>query len=308
MIPFSSALWLEASPHVLSKLKLPHLMGLLQRLTPVGTHGSDEYSLSTPFESALAHAFGWHGKDGCLPWAAHAAQLDGIDVGTLPWGQLSPVHWHVASDHISLTDPAHLNLSAEKAHILFESMRALFESAHWRLVWGAPTRWYVAHESLQGLPCASLERAIGRNIDLWMPNQPQGEAFRTLQSEAQMLLYQHPLNDERLNLGALPINSLWLSGCGRQQPVGSVGGLMVNESLREPCLAQNEAAWCAAWETLDASVLLDALERVKQGQAFKLTLIGERQARSFELGKPKWWMRLNPFATQPALQPLMEAL
>jgi hypothetical protein len=308
MIPFSSALWSQAHPQLLRKLKLPHLTKLLQRLTSVAVHGTDEYSLSTPFERALAHAFGWQGKDGCLPWAARAAQLDGLDVGALPWGQLTPVHWHVASDHISLADPAQLNLSAEKSHGLFESMRGLFESAGWRMVWGAPTRWYVAHESLQGLPSASIDRAVGRNIDLWMPNHPQGEAFRTLQSEAQMLLYQHRINDERVSRGALPVNSFWLSGCGRLQPVSQLGGLILNESLREPLMAQNETAWCAAWETLDACVVADALERVKQGQAFKLTLVGERQARSFEPGHIKWWQRLTPLMSQPALLPLMESL
>ena len=116
---------------------------------------------------------------------------------------------------MSLPDPHNLHLSAQESHTLFEAVRPLFETEGWVMAWGAPARWYAAHDSLDGLPCASIDRVIGRNIDLWLPPTPQARLIRRLQNEVQMLLYQQPLNDARVGQGALPVNSFWLSGCGR---------------------------------------------------------------------------------------------
>ena len=240
-----------AAPHserglaALRSLKLTHLSRLLGRLRATQTLGSDEYSLTPPHELAHAQALGWQADDGCYPWAARQAARDGIATGDLAWGLLTPVHWHVGADHVSLPDPANLHLSAQESHALFEAVKPLFESEGWAMAWGAPLRWYAAHESLATLPAASLDRVVGRNIDLWMPSTPAARLIRRLQNEVQMLLYQQPLNDHRVGLGALPVNSFWLSGCGRAQPEAA-GALQVAEGLRGPALGSDWAAWAEA--------------------------------------------------------------
>ena len=259
-----------AAPHserglaALRSLKLPHLSRLLGRLRPTECLGHDEYSLTPPHELAHAQALGWQADDGCFPWAARQAARDGIDTGTQAWGLLTPVHWHVGADHVSLADPHNLFLSAQSSHTLFEAVAPLFLEEGWQIAWGAPTRWYVSHESLADLPSASIDRAIGRNIDLWMPVHPQARLVRRLQNEVQMLLYQHPLNDERVNQGALPVNSFWLSGCGRFQPERPQPGRVLDERLRAPMLAEDWAAWAEALQALDAGPVFGVMtERVR---------------------------------------------
>ncbi|MEO8059616.1 MAG: hypothetical protein ABI671_14975, partial [Burkholderiales bacterium] len=214
LIPFATALS-EASSHVLRDLHLPNLAGLLARLTPATLDAGDEYSLSPPHERALAVAWGWRGEDGALPFAAHAAVADGVDVGELAWGLVTPAHWHIGRDHVTLADPAALQFTAAESRAAFEAVRELFESEGFALRWGAPLRWYAAHESLAGLPCAALDRVIGRNVDLWIRHgaafQSQARLVRRLQSEVQLLLYPHALNEEREQRGALTLNSFWLS-------------------------------------------------------------------------------------------------
>ena len=61
---------------------LPALDALVARWAEVGRDSGDEDSLSPPHERAMAAALGLHGADGCLPWAAHLAERDGIAVGT----------------------------------------------------------------------------------------------------------------------------------------------------------------------------------------------------------------------------------
>src|SRR5690606_32533548 len=130
----------------------PCLARLLARLGPGVIDSGDEYSLSPPQERALARALGLAGADGTLPWAARHAAEDGIETLDLAWGELTPVHWHVGTDQVTLVDPAQLGLDDAASHALLEAVRPLFESEGFVLAWGAPTRWYVAHESLSQLP------------------------------------------------------------------------------------------------------------------------------------------------------------
>src|SRR5690606_1791403 len=107
LIPFASALS-EAAIHTLRDLPLPQLQKLLTLLAPAARCGDDEYTLTPPHERALADALGLHGEDGRLPWAARQARLDGLAVGDQAWGLLTPVHWAVGRDQVTLLDPAAL--------------------------------------------------------------------------------------------------------------------------------------------------------------------------------------------------------
>lgn len=325
LIPFASA----ASPPaqaVLRDLPLPRLGRLLRRLAPlpdIPPQGEgDEYSLSPPHERALAEAWGWQGSDGALPFAAHAAAGDGIDTGVKAWGLMTPVHWLVGRDSITLTDPASLQLGDEESHALFDAVRTLFESEGFEMRWAAPTRWYLQHEGLADLPCASLDRVLGRNVDLWLqppagvsePVRAELRRMRRLQNEFQMLLYPHPLTEARDARGQPAVNSFWLSGCGRRQ-AADVAAVQVDERLRAPLLAEDWAAWAEAWRALDDEVLAPLAARAKQGEPVRLTLCGERRAQAFgnraadSQSPPSFLQRLKSrWTRKPATPALLESL
>jgi hypothetical protein len=299
MIPFASACAEPASP-VLRDLSLPTLGRLLQRMTPVQRDEADEYSLNPPHERALAAAWGWTGEPGALPFAARAAAADGLAVSELPWGLLTPVHWQVGREHITLADPAALGLDAAESQAILEAVRELFESEGFTLVWGAAGRWYAAHPSFEGLATASLDRVIGRNVDLWLQGSHQARLVRRLQNEVQMLLYNHPLNDAREARGLRPVNSFWLSGCGRFQPQQPPDTLQVDERLRAPLLADDWAAWAEAWRALDAGPLTELLARTQRAEAVRLTLCGERSWVAYETAvAPSLWQRLRSGFSPP---------
>lgn len=310
LIPFASAVS-DASDHVLRDLRLPTLAKLLARLTPAANDSGDEYTLSPPHERALARTWGWQGDDGGWPFAARQAALDGVAIGELAWGLVTPAHWHVGRDSVTLADPEALQLGEAESRAAFEAVRELFESEGFGFVWGAPSRWYVAHESLVDLPCASLDRVIGRNIDLWIrhgeKSASQARLVRRLQSEVQLLLYPHAINERREQHGALTLNSFWLSGCGRHQPAESVD-LQLDDTLRAPLLAQDWVGWADAWRALDAGPLATLLGRVQSGDAVSLTLCGERSAQRFETAPRSLWQRLGSrwSATEP--HAVLEAL
>jgi hypothetical protein len=308
LIPFASAVSAAAS-QVLRDLPLPNLARLLALLTITDRDEGDEYSLSPPHERALATAWGWQGADGCLPFAAHAAAQDGVEVGEFAWGLVTPAHWLVGRDHVTLADPAALELSATESRTAFEAVRELFESEGFRFEWGAASRWYAAHESLVELPCASLDRVIGRNVELWMRGMAgvQAKLMRRLQSELQLLLYPHPLNDVREARGALTLNSFWLSGCGRVQPAES-DAVQVNDTLRAPLLAEDWVAWAEAWRALDDGDIATCLQAARAGGSVMLTLCGERSAHRFEAAPQSAWQRLRGRWQMSEPHTLLEAL
>jgi len=209
-----------------------------------------------------------------------------------------------------MADPAALALLEDESRALFEAVRDLFESEGFAWVWGAPGRWYAAHPSLAGLPCASLDRVVGRNVDFWLGGgaraHPQASLIRRLQSEVQLLLYPHPINEAREARGELAMNSFWLSGCGTAQPADRAA-VEVDASLRGPLVDGDATGWASAWAALDAGPIARLLQRAEKADGpLALTLCGERSAQRYEPTPRSWWQRLR--ASTPPVGELLAAL
>jgi len=300
VIPFASALS-EAAAQAAGTLALPHLERLLARWTaedadpmPAAAMPEDgpEYTLSLPHERALAALRGWPVVDGLVPLAAAAAREDGLAPAPgSGWGLVTPAHWHVGRDEIHLLDPAALALADDEAATLHAALAPLFEELGWRWLRAPGGRWYASHESLATLRTASMDRVIGRNVDLWLNDDPGALLVRRLQSEVQMLLYTHPLNDQREARGAMSVNSFWLAGTGPTQPADKAlpAHVVVDERLRAPLLGDDWSAWAEAWHALDAGPLR---ELAQAGGEARLSLAGERLARTWRPASRPWWKSL----------------
>ena len=299
----------EGCRAALPTLHTPTLARLLMAWGETRRDNGDEDSLSLPHERALAAAFGLSAADGCLPWAARDAAADAIDVGSQAWGRLTPVHWRIGSDGVHLADPDALALSVADSRTLFDAVQPLFESEGFTLRWGAPLRWYAAHASLQGLATASIERAIGRNIERWLPRQAEAKPLRRLQNDVQMLLHDHPLNEARESAGSLAVNSFWLSGCGVRQPERRHDAHL-DESLCGPALRGDWAAWREAWQALDQRALPALLDAAARGEPARLTLCGECSAVELAPRARPWWQRMleSVSAAPPRARNLLESL
>lgn len=300
LVPFASDVS-EACQHVLRDLALPNLGRLLSLLEPGRRDDGDAQSYSPPHERALAAAWGWHGDDGALPFAAHAAAGDGVAVGRQAWGLLTPAHWQLGRDHVALLDPALLELGETESRALFADLSELLDGDGFTAAWGSAGRWYAARDDLDGLATASLDRVVGRSVDAWLRERPVGAAaraaaagqMRRLQSEAQLLLHTHPVNEAREERGALAVNSFWLSGCGIAQAADADATPTVDATLRPALLGGDWAAWADAWRSLDGGALASLLADASAGTATALTLCGERSAARFESRPRSLWKRLS---------------
>lgn len=280
-----------------------HLRQLLQGMQILERFGGDPRSLSPPHERALARAWGWGElDDGLLPWAAHQAAAAGLGDG--PWGWVSLCHWAMGREQASLSDPADLRIHADESNLLLAAMRPFFESEGLHLHPVRAGRW-LAQGQAMGVPTASLDRVIGRDVDPWLPASAEARLLRRLQNEMQMLLYTHPINEARAARHEPPINSVWFSGTGRLSVEASAPrDVHLSPLLASAAMSGHWPAYAQAWQQLDERAMRPLLERQRSGQSVRLSLCGERGWVTLETAPLGWrnrlarWWRPN---TWPAL-------
>lgn len=311
IVPYAAAAP-EGARAALSALQLPHLDRLLPTLQAAPTDEGDEYHYIPPHERALARALGL--PDGVSPaapppWAAHRAQQQGAAPGTA-WAWFYPCHWLVGADQIQMSAPSELALSEREAQALLAVLAPFFAEDGITLQIDTPERWLASGEVFRDLHSAALDRVLRRDIQLWLPEGPGARTLRRLQSETQMLLYTHPLNEARQAARRPVVNSFWVSGSGvlpatwqapRQAPT-------VWDTLRQPALDGDWAAWSAAWQQLDAGPVRELLQRSEAGHPIELTLCGERSAHRWHSAPRSLGQKLKGWFQRPRCNTALEAL
>lgn len=287
-VPYA-ALPTAGGQQALASVPLPHLERLLSRLTLHTRDSGDEDAPDLPHERALARAVGLPATDsGALPWAAwHVRQAASKGEGAVAapagaaWAFVTPCHWQVRTDHVTLDDPADLQLDEAASRELLAVLAPWFVQDGITLHYDQPTRWLGEGALLADLASASLERVLHRDLRLWLPDPQRAATLHRLQSEMQMLLYTHPLNDAREARGLPTVNAFWLHGAGAlPASVTPVPGakITVYSELRTPALQEDWPAWVQAWQALDAGPIAALAARAARGEAVQLTLSGERSA------------------------------
>ena len=239
--------------------------------------------LNTPLEQLWANAASLRAADGLLPWAAWVARQDGLM--TPPpahpgsgLGLLTPVHWQVGADRVTLIGPEALDLDEQDRADLHEVLAASLQAAGWALHRGR-RHWFVSADELAALPTASLGRVISRAIDPWLPNQPEARRLRRLQLEVQMALHDHPMNERRETRRQLPVNSFWLSGTGAMPEPDRIEPndlVIAAPGLPGPDLAEQ---------------LQTLLNAAAQQRPARLTLCGASRTLTLTPPAPPSWLR-----------------
>lgn len=297
----------EGCAAALRSLKLPRLEQLLTRLTPAPLDQGDVFSLSPPHERALARALGLPVADGLIPWAARQAQTP---AGA--WAFITPCHWQVGARHIAMNGAELPDFAAPQSQALLAAMQPFFAEDGITLQFDRASRWLACGAAFDGLATAALDRVAGRDVASWLPRGAAAAKLQRLQSEMQMLLYTHPVNEARTARGLPAVNSFWLSGTGAlpltpQQPASGPEPLVVT-SLRAAALTEDWAAWAQAWQALDATECAALLAALEQGESGALTLCGERHAQTLNAQPQAYWKRLMTiFKRRPASE-LLETL
>ena len=276
IVPFASCSgddWLQA----MSSADLTNFSKLQRGMKLVKTDKGQAESLSPPHERVLAEACGLTASaDGLIPWAALEANAKPNE----GWAFITPCHWAMGREHATLTDPAALALNELEACTLLGAMQPYFATEGITLHYSQPTRWLARGDVFATLPTASLDRVLGRNVDRWLPASKQ---IKLLQNEMQMLLYTHPINDERAAIGQRSINSFWVSGSGALAKAATGHPhTNVTRVLAQSAFTNDWAAYVQAWAQLDANDIAQLLAQQQGGKTVRISLCGESNAKTFE--------------------------
>ncbi|MES1979479.1 MAG: hypothetical protein V4451_15665 [Pseudomonadota bacterium] len=328
--------WLAAMK-ALPAGSLKNLGKLLQGMKLVETSAGEALSLSTPHERLLAKALGLNDAvDGLIAWAALEAAEKGMGTGKA-WAFITPCHWTMGREHATMTDPAALGMTPEQSQTLLAAMQPYFETEGITLHYAAPDRWLAEGEIFRHLATASLDRVLGRNVDPWLPGTKRpdgrragpsqarpapsggsashevesvGAILRRLQNEMQMLLYTHPLNDERSGQRLRPVNSFWISGTGAlsEPPPTPQVPVTAPRTLAHAAFTDDWAAYAQAWTRLDEGEIANLLAQQSAGQTVRLSLCGERNAQTFETAPQGFFSRISNLLSPASPLAVLEQL
>jgi hypothetical protein len=313
IIPYAASHALNG-PEVWAGLQLPQLqtlLSLLQRQQVL--QDPDPAALHLPHERLQAQALGWAPDAPTLPWAAwHQAQQGQPSAEPQAW--MTPCHWQIGMDQVVMADPAHLRLSDEESQQLLQAMQPFLQEDGLQVTWHSALRWHAQGALLAELPTASLDRVIGQNVKDWMPQHPAARPLQRLQSEMQMLLYNHPVNDARDTRRQHTVNAFWLHGAGTLPATSPPatptmrGAVTVPDTLRSSALHGDVQTWRQAWLQLDATLLAELLAHLKATGQGQLSLCSEHAAHTYTAAPAVWHQKITRLFKKTSPAAALQAL
>ena len=303
-------------PEVWVDFQLPHLQTLLGRLQHQQTlqDSVNGMALHMPHERLRAQTLGWAHDARALPWAAWQNSQNPNSpaghIGDMPQAWMTPCHWQIGMDQVVMADPDHLHLSDEESQHLLQAMQAFLLEDGLQVTWQSALQWHVQGAMLNDLPTVSLDRVIGQNVKHWMPDHPATRPFQRLQSEMQMLLYNHPVNDAREARRQHTVNAFWLHGGGvlPADVTPPVQGVNMPDTLRASALRGDVPAWRQAWQRLDDTALADALKHLETTGQVTLSLCSEHTAHTYTAAPAAWHQKITRLFNKPAPAAALQAL
>jgi hypothetical protein len=310
IIPYAASQALNGS-EIWAGLQLPNLQALLSLMQRQHVLQDPEKApLHLPHERLHAQALGWPTAATALPWAAwHQTQQGHPRHASQAW--MTPCHWQVGMDQVVMADPEHLRLSDPESQQLLQAMQPFLQEDGLQVTWHSALLWHAQGSMLADLPTASLDRVIGQNVKDWMPDHPAARPLQRLQSEMQMLLYNHPVNDARDARRQHTVNAFWLHGAGTLPATGPVSAppsVTVSTALRSAALHGQAQAWQQAWQQLDAMAVADLLQHVKTTGQGTLNLCSEHTAHTYMAGPAAWHQRITRLFNKPSPAAALQAL
>jgi hypothetical protein len=311
----------ELAKDLLRQMKAPALATLLgmARTTLIA---------ADPYARVLPHQAWLLGRTGQPAHIADVAASSRAALG-LPerggaWFILHPAHFHIARDHLVLTDLRQLPLTEAESRALFDAAAPLFAETGMELEWGNARLWFLRAAELDALETSAPDMAVGHNIDIWMPRGAGEHIWRRAHNEVQMCWHAHAVNEARAMAGHKAVNALWcwnaLGEPTRPQPADPAqatlalpaflpaaedahfpthainGPLQVDDGFSAAALAGDWGRWLEAMHAAEQHRFAPALQALQSGRhsSLRLLLSDDRQllqADCSRLALRKFWRR-----------------
>lgn len=150
------------------------------------------------------------------PLAALARRRDANDAATACWLRADPAHIRPDINGARLLACGDaLQLTREDADDFLRALKPLFGDAGFPIDAPLPNHWYLQLPRESRPPTfVPPDIALGDDVFEHLPDGDAGRRWRSLLSEAQVVLHNHPRNALRQERGLHAVNSLWFWGAG----------------------------------------------------------------------------------------------
>jgi hypothetical protein len=222
----------------------PHLGG-----SSILRHGRSQWIKKTTEQQFLSQLGLAYGQD--FPLAQLLQCGEHIEQQLATCWVAQPVNMQLQRDTFCLTQPIALKMQE------FEALSVLLND-HFRQenIVFTPNKsnqyWFLHTPNPIKAESALLQTVLGQNVQRFQPTGVDAAQLRRVMNETQMLLHEHPINQQRVAEHLPEINSVWVYGGGMlieppaQLPVaiGGNGTLLNGLStwLKQPALANLQAA------------------------------------------------------------------
>lgn len=192
----------EIAAETCAGLSVPVLEKLLAR-------ARSEHLPMTTLEAWLCKMFGV--RDGEI--APVTLQADGLQPGTAHWLRADPTYVQMQREQLILQPDIKVS-EVEAAHLCAD-LNSHFADEGLRFFAPHPQRWYLQLDAPADIVSYPPSQVAGKNLRAFMPYGTDALRWHQIFNEIQMLFFEHPVNQNRVVRGELPINSVWLWGGGR---------------------------------------------------------------------------------------------
>jgi len=149
------------------------------------------------------------------PEAPITRRLDARDAELHAWLRADPAYVRADINGGRMLACGGLGLSMEDCAALIAPLKPLFGDEGFPISAPSPDRWYLMLPRESKLPAfAPPEDVLGDDLEPHLPAGDSGRRWRRLLNESQVILHNHPLNEQRIAQGKPPVNSLWFWGGG----------------------------------------------------------------------------------------------
>lgn len=125
-----------------------------------------------------------------------------------------PVYQEMDINHAVLADQSVLDLNLTEAQSLADTLNQHFAEDGVVFNVADATRWYCSFKDPLDVRTTPPSKATGRDVSHESPRGSDASRWRSWLAEIEMLLYSHPVNQQRQKDGKVAVNSLWLWGEG----------------------------------------------------------------------------------------------
>ena len=124
------------------------------------------------------------------------------------------MHLTTGIDHLRMSPLQRAAMNVDEAAAIAATFNAHFAARGYELRGKSADTW-VLH-CAAAIECRTHDPAglVGQNVHDFMPGGTHGALVRSLMNEMQMLLHEHPVNEQRRQRRESPVNAVWPWGFG----------------------------------------------------------------------------------------------